>query len=129
MNYTTQLAKDGHLLAKSPRPKKQPKRIPAMSAKRKKEAALYSKKRKAFLEERPLCQANHRILNWAHDNDYELFRVMPWVTPASEEIHHMKKPKQTYFLDESTWLACSKWAHRWIEANKSTARNLGLLCY
>ena len=106
------------------------KRIPAMSAKRKKEAALYSKKRKAFLEAYPYCQAWSMIMSylWVNDQEY-MVKHAPSGCPRSEEIHHTRKPKQTYFLDETTWLAVSKWAHRWIEDNKSTARKLGLLCY
>lgn len=124
-NLTEQLKRDGNLLTRSqPTPKKR-KRIPAMSAKRKKEAAIYSKKRKAFLEARPYCMAFWLIVRHT--------KLMPMMgfygtAPASEEIHHVAKRGKNY-LDESTWLAVCRWSHNWIEANKSTARKLGLLCH
>lgn len=114
-NLTEQLKRDGNLLAKSPRPKKQPKRIPAMSAKRKKEAAIYSKKRKAFLEAHPLCQATWLI--WPNRP----------TRPAATDTHHVKGRLTGYYLDERTWLAVSREAHNWIHSHPTEARRLGLL--
>lgn len=110
-NLTEQLKRDGHLLAKSPRPKKQPKRIPAMSAKRKKEAAIYSKKRKAFLAKWPACQALIATVCFERATD----------------IHHMEGRLKGNYLNESTWLPVCRDCHNWIHSHPTLARTLGLL--
>lgn len=113
-NLAEQLKRDGHLLAKSPRPKKQPKRIPAMSAKRKKEAREYSKLRKAFFEGQPLCGAYWFI--WPNRP----------TRPIATDIHHMRG-RGKYYLDTLYWLPVCREAHLWIHANPKEARALGLL--
>ena len=95
-------------------------RVRKVSKKRARENRIYTVRRRAFLEAHPFCQAHEAIASF-------LCWPIGIGVPRSEEIHHTKKPKQTYFLDESTWLAVSKWSHRWIEDNKGIARNLGLL--
>lgn len=97
-------------LDRQPTPKKR-KRIPAMSAKRKKEAALYSKKRKAFLEKYPRCQV------------CGLFSLVHF---PSEDVHHTKK-RGKYYLDDSTWLAVCRGCHNRIHSNPKEARHLCLL--
>lgn len=47
--------------------------------------------------------------------------------PRATQIHHMKKPKSKYLNDESTWMAVSSHAHRYIEDHKSEARKKGYL--
>ena len=117
-------------LGRSKKEPAKPKRLPTKSAKRAAEDRIYSERRKAFLKLHTYCQAWHVIVNFLWENDREyLTKHAPSDCPKSEEIHHTRKPKQTYYLDESTWLAVSRWAHRWIEDNKSIARKLGLLQY
>ena len=96
-----------------PTPKKR-KRIPAMSEKRKKDAAIYSKKRKAFLEAHPLCQATWLI--WPNRP----------TRPIATEVHHVKR-RGKHYLDESSWLAVGREAHVFIHSHPTEARRLGLL--
>lgn len=101
-------------LDRKPKGKAPRKRIPAMSAKRKKEAALYSKKRKAFLEAHPHCEATWII--WPNRP----------TRPAATEVHHRCKRGVNY-LNEKTWMAVSREAHLWIHGNPAQARYHNLL--
>jgi hypothetical protein len=105
------------------------KRVRQVSLKRERENRIYSVKRRAFLQAHPFCDAWRTIVDKAPVSTlvWGGHTHIPQARPPSEEIHHTRKPKQTYFLDESTWLAVSRWAHDWIEDHKSTARQLGLL--
>jgi hypothetical protein len=105
-------------------PKKR-KGLLAMSKKRKGDARVYSKKRRAFLEANRYCQAFWRIVN--HTKRFPMMGGFYGSAPATTEIHHTKKPKCKYLNDESTWLAVCRWSHDWIEDHKSTAREIGLL--
>lgn len=89
-----------------------------MSSKRAKLNKEYSKRRKAYLTRHPYCMAQFVIWPESMDivNHYR-----------ATEIHHTRKPKCKYLLDESTWLAVSAIAHRWIEDHKDIAREIGLL--
>lgn len=78
-----------------------------ISSKLAKENNAYSKQRKSFLEEHPMCQAKlHRC------------------TLKSSEVHH-KKGRGKYFLDESTWLSVCRNCHDYIENNPEDALELG----
>lgn len=114
-------------------PKKR-KRINSVSKKRSEALRIYAKKRRAFLAKRRLCQAYDRIVFWAGKNAMRSSLALDtWYevpfdrTPLATEIHHTKKPRSKYLNDESTWLAVCRWSHNWIENNKSTARQVGLL--
>jgi hypothetical protein len=113
-----------------PKPKR---RLPKMSSKRQRENRIYLVKRRAFLEAHPLCQAwativfsRHALFVGPNTSVLEVLST-PVSQPQSTEIHHTKKPKCKYYLDESTWLAVCRWSHRWIEDHKDLARELGLL--
>jgi len=108
-------------------PKNKGRGMKKVSDKRKGENRIYTVRRRAYLAEHPYCEAWFSIpfkmrLAICFGDHREAMNC-----PRSQEIHHMKKPKQTYFLDENTWLAVSRLAHQFIEDNKSTARQLGLL--
>lgn len=67
----------------------------------------YSKKRKIFLEEHPMCQAK-----------------LHQCTLKSTEVHH-KKGRGKYLLDEATWLSVCRKCHDYIENNPEDALELG----
>ena len=106
-----------------PKPKK---RLPRMSARRKVESREYTEKRKAFLKAHPLCQAWPVIVSHAPPETLGDLPPLHAAAPLSVEIHHRCKRGKNY-LDESTWLAVSRFSHRWIEDHKKEARKLGLL--
>jgi len=118
-NLTEQLKRDGNLLSRPKRPTKKKKGIRRASPRRQEQLKLYWAKRRAFLAANPLCQAAPIIK--------KLLGLHQTPVLGSVEIHHKRKPKSKYLNDETTWLAVSRWAHRWIEDNKSIARDLGLL--
>ena len=95
---------------------KQKKRIRPMSKKREREQAIYLKKRKAFLAEHPICQADACI-----NGNWNLF-----FRPEATEIHH-RMGRGKYLLDESTWVAVCRKNHNWIHSHPKEARQLGLL--
>lgn len=114
---------------------KQRKPIRKVSVKRAKANALYSKLRKQFLEEHPYCQWWLSWHGFTQDDVDDLgyietnlgFNMQKIPVPKATEIHHMKKPKQTYLNDTSTWMAVSRQGHEWIENNKAEAREKGFL--
>jgi hypothetical protein len=77
-----------------------------VSAKRLKELAVYSARRKAFLRTYFICWVCH-------------FR-------RSREIHHREGRGRNY-LEESTWMAVCKPCHRRIHRNPAWARAKGFL--
>ena len=69
--------------------------------------AEYSKLRRVFLTDYPLCQAAlHKCTN------------------NSTEVHH-KKGRGKYHNDVSTWLSVCRTCHNWIELNPIEAEELG----
>lgn len=114
-------------LERKPAGRKPRKPMPKATKKRAKMNREYTVRRKAYLEAHPGCEAIVRILDHLYDTDRDKWWGSPPTTSRATEIHHKKKPKCRYLNDESTWLAVCQWSHRWIEANKSTARQLGLL--
>lgn len=98
-----------------------------VSNKRRKEGAEYGVKRKAFLEVNQWCGAWRAIVDWMVVNDGPAWQAAPGDVPRSEEVHHVSRRTGTNYLDESTWLAVSAWAHRWIHENQGKARAIGLL--
>ncbi len=67
----------------------------------------YSKLRKDFLTDNPMCHARiHKCSLQATD------------------VHHMKG-RDKYHLDVNTWLAVCRNCHMWIETNPSEAKELG----
>ena len=109
-------------------PLKRKTRLRPMSTKRKMEALIYSQKRKMFLEDHPICQAHEAICGWLYENDHRAWLLSPFrVHAVSTDVHHVKGRIGANYLDESNWLAVSRWSHRWIHDNPKVARKLGLL--
>ena len=67
----------------------------------------YSKLRRKFLEENPICQA-----------------ALHNCTLHSTEVHH-KKGRGEYHLKVSTWLSSCRSCHMWIEEHPKEAIELG----
>lgn len=106
-----------------PKPKK---RLPVMSAKRRRESREYSAKRKDFLARHPYCEGWRKIVMWMIDNDHEALETAPLDCPRSTDVHHGHRRGVNY-LNEATWLAVSRWGHEWIHHHPKAARELGLL--
>lgn len=85
------------------------KPIPKQSEKRKKDTAIYLKKRIEFLNENPICQ----VCN----------------TRSATECHHTfsAKDRGKYYLDQTTWMAVCRTCHNWIHDKSKEARELGFL--
>jgi hypothetical protein len=69
--------------------------------------AKYSKLRRIFLTDYPMCQA-----------------ALPRCTHKSTDVHH-KKGRGKYHNDVSTWLSVCRTCHNWIELNPIEAEELG----
>jgi hypothetical protein len=67
----------------------------------------YSKLRKTWLTNHPMCQA--KIYN---------------CTLKSTDVHH-KKGRGKYLLDTNTWLSVCRSCHTWIELNPEDSKDLG----
>ena len=118
---------------------KQKKRIRPMSKKRERENREYLKRRKAFLLAHPFCQIWLRRNGYTEADAFEHDGLIPidWdngagvvghnSVPHSEEIHHAWGRIGKNFLDESTWVACSRQEHTWLHSHPKEARQLGLL--
>ena len=70
--------------------------------------AKYSKLRKGYFNNYPMCQA-----------------ALPGCTHKSTDIHH-KKGRGKYHNDITTWLSVCRTCHNWIELNPIEAEELGL---
>lgn len=80
------------------------KRLPSRSLKRKVQDVEYSKLRKQFLLDYPMCQAH-----------------LPGCLQVSSEVHH-KKGRGKYYLDVSTWIALCHNCHVFIELHPDFAK-------
>ena len=69
--------------------------------------AKYSKLRRVFLTDYPMCQA-----------------ALPRCGSKSTEVHH-KKGRGIYHNDVNTWLSVCRSCHTWIELNPIEAEELG----
>lgn len=107
--------------------------IRRVSKKRKQALTEYYKRRIRYLNEHPFCQIYIKINGL---DEAEVIKNNGWYeagpthqkrVPPANQIHHTKKPKQTYLNDESTWLSASDEWHVWVENHKSEARQLGVL--
>jgi hypothetical protein len=96
-----------------PIPTGKQKKIAPRSPKRAKEETEYTKERRKFLLERPMCEAH-----------------LPGIcTQHSTDVHHTYsgKDRSQYFLVTSTWLSVCRMCHDWIHENSRSAREMGLL--
>jgi hypothetical protein len=78
-----------------------------VSKKLEKQQKEYSKLRKTWLTNHPMCQA--KIYN---------------CTLKSTDVHH-KKGRGKYLLDTNTWLSVCRSCHTWIELNPKDSKDLG----
>jgi len=93
---------------KDPPPPKIQKQIPAKSKKRAKLDEIYSKLRKIYLTDHPMCEAS-----------------MPGRCQANAcDIHH-KKGRGKWYLVVSTWMAVCRDCHQWIETHPIEATEMG----
>ena len=83
-------------------------KINKMSDKGKKEIQLYTKLRKPFLEQHPVCEAKVKCLG-----------------AEAKEVHH-KRGRGPYLNDVSTWLPVCRACHNWVEEHPEAAAELGL---
>jgi len=105
------------------------KNIRRVSKKRGIERGRYSKDRKKYLEDHPYCQAF--IAQYGYDEATVIrnggHAECGHIVPPATEIHHRNKTNGRRLLDQRWWMAISYYMHRWIEANKETARRIGFL--
>jgi len=87
-------------------------KIPLVSSKRKKKDLEYSKLRKRFLTDNPLCMV--KVNGCGH---------------GATDVHHKfsGSDRDTYYLVQSTWLAVCRNCHDWIHKSPKEARALGYL--
>lgn len=104
---------------------------------RRTELSTYTRRRNAFLAAHPFCQLTiaHNELDETevleaargYDLEFSSFRFRGIEIPRATEIHHRNKRTRDRLNDERWWMAVSRKAHEWIEANKAEARSLGYL--
>jgi hypothetical protein len=109
-----------------PRAKKPMKRsrLKPVSDKRKKEAAIYAKKRSEFLALHRHCECCPT--RNAYEYGFNGLKNRFWM---AQDVHHTKGRTGKNFLDEETWLAVCRTCHDWIHANPNTARALDSFSY
>lgn len=54
-------------------------------------------------------------------------KICPVTNKPATEIHHMNGREYNRLLDESEWLAVTRFGHAWIHANPKEAREKGWL--
>jgi len=93
-----------------------PKRIPTVgkklaqrSKRRIAEQAIYSEKRKLFLETNPMCKTHLQGI----------------CSHYSTDVHHTAGRIGELYLDETKWLALCRACHSYIELNPNFAREQG----
>ena len=79
------------------------------SKKRSKQESEYSSKRKIFMLEHPMCQAN----------------ISGLCTHKSTDVHHKAGRVGSLLLDESKWMAVCRTCHQWIETHPIEATEKG----
>lgn len=84
------------------------KPVKQVSDKRRKEMAIYAKRRKKFISENPDCAV--------------------YAFRSSREVHHLRGRCSDLLLNEKFWLPVSADGHRWIHNHPNEARKRGLLC-
>ena len=96
-----------------PKPTAKQKRIPPRSLKRSKQEAEYSQKRKIYLDKHPMCEAH----------------IPNVCTGKATEVHHKYsgKDRDSFFIDDTTWMAICRQCHTWIHNNSKKARDMDYL--
>jgi hypothetical protein len=96
-------------LGHSIKPTKQKKAIAPRSHKRAKQEKEYSTKRKTFMLDNPLCQAN----------------IIGLCTTHSTDVHHIKGRSGELLLEVNEWMSVCRACHTWIELHAIEATELG----
>jgi hypothetical protein len=94
--------------SRSNKPTTRRKPISPRSPSRLKQELQYSKVRRLFLQNYPVCQAH-----------------LSGCTTQSTDVHHKAGRVGKLYLDESKWLAVCRACHMWIETHPNEARELG----
>lgn len=98
-----------HSCKTSIKPTVKQKKLPPRSLKRIIADKKYSKLRKKFLEQNPMCQAH-----------------LPGIcSTTSTQVHHKAGRVGKLFLDITKWLAVCHHCHVWIEQHPVQAKELG----
>ena len=109
------------------------KRLPKVSARRKREGAIYAKLRREFLAAHPYCQAFIALMGL---DEAALLQWGGWFrdvygladrVPASTDVHHKAGRYGGNYLNPATWLAVSRESHRRIHENPAWAKERGFL--
>lgn len=90
------------------KPTKQ-KPLAPRSPKRAKQEKEYSSKRKIFMLDNPICQAN----------------ISGLCTTYSTDVHHVKGRSGKLLLEVSEWMSVCRACHQWIETHPVEATALG----
>lgn len=106
-----------------------------VSKKRSRELAIYTKKRRIFLETNRACQVELDTIGMKQTDVFAVQHGKAFVgnepptriIAASTEVHHRAGRTGTNFLDESTWIAVGRDGHNKIHQNPSWARAQGYL--
>lgn len=109
-------------------------RLRRVSAKRAEQNKEYLRLRAAFLKEHPYCQIYLRVFAL---NEADAIASNGWigseaglggtiVVPRATDIHHTKG-RGKYLLATATWMAASRWWHRWAHDNPQRAYELGIM--
>ncbi len=85
------------------------KPIKKVSSNRKQLDREYSKSRKLFLKEHPMCEAK-----------------VKGCKKVAEEIHHKRGKIGDNYLNIGTWIAVCRTCHTWIETHPAEAKEKGL---
>ena len=93
---------------------------------------LYSVKRRDFLYMRPICEVwielsnlNTRASNLLKGAIFD--GEIGYRPEYSVDVHHKEGRAGEHFLDDATWMAVSRKAHRWIHDHPKQAREMGWL--
>lgn len=99
-----------HKPSKASKPTAVPLR--AVSQKRKKQDEAYSKLRRRYLEEHPLCKVK-----------------VSGCSNTATDVHHKFSgdDRAVYYLIQSTWMPACRNCHDWIHAHPADARTMGWL--
>ena len=95
----------------SEKPTAAKKRLRPRSQKRQKQEKEYSKRRKIFLENNPVCQ----------------IAISGICTYHSTEIHHTNDRYGDKLNDETFWKATCRFCHQWVHLHSRESRELGFL--
>ena len=96
-----------------------------MSKRRQRESKEYSKLRKEFLAQRPICEAHMFV--FPADGHYTTDFEHMIYTESSTDVHHTAGRHKGNYLNRDTWLAVCRDCHDWIHKNPKQAEEMGLL--